>query len=62
MVCSATADNTGQTGVEMEAFSAASVSLLTIYDICKAVDWGMVIGGMKLMEKVGGKSGQFVTD
>ena len=51
---------TGQTGVEMEALSAASVALLTIYDMCKAVDRGMTISGVRLMEKHGGKSGSFV--
>ena len=60
VLCSATAECTGQTGVEMEALSAVSVALLTIYDMCKAVDRGMVIGGVRLMEKVGGKSGRFV--
>jgi cyclic pyranopterin phosphate synthase len=44
----------------MEALSAVSVALLTIYDMCKAVDRGMVIGGVKLMEKTGGKSGHFM--
>jgi cyclic pyranopterin phosphate synthase len=51
---------TGQTGVEMEALTAASVAALTIYDMCKAVDRGMVIEGVRLLEKVGGKSGHFV--
>lgn len=58
--CRATAECTGQTGVEMEALSAVSVALLTIYDMCKAVDRGMVMGGVRLMEKRGGKSGEFV--
>ncbi|MCW8963424.1 MAG: cyclic pyranopterin monophosphate synthase MoaC [Gammaproteobacteria bacterium] len=49
----------GQTGVEMEALTAASVAALTIYDMCKAVDRGMVIGEIKLLEKSGGKSGHF---
>ena len=56
----ATAECTGPTGVEMEALSAASVALLTIYDMCKAVDRGMTISGLRLMEKHGGKSGRFV--
>jgi cyclic pyranopterin phosphate synthase len=60
VLCRATAVCTGQTGVEMEALSAVSVALLTIYDMCKAVDRGMVIGGVRLMEKTGGKSGRFV--
>ena len=60
VLCRATAECTGQTGVEMEALSAVSVALLTIYDMCKAVDRGMVMGGVRLMEKRGGKSGAFV--
>ena len=51
---------TGQTGVEMEALTAASVAALTIYDMCKAVDRGMVIESVRLLEKVGGKSGHFI--
>ena len=62
VLCRATAECTGQTGVEMEALSAVSVALLTIYDMCKAVDRGMLIGGVRLMEKTGGKSGRFVAD
>ena len=50
----------GKTGVEMEAMHAASVALLTIYDMCKAIDKAMVIDGIRLMEKSGGKSGHFV--
>lgn len=50
---------TGQTGVEMEALTAASVAALTIYDMCKAVDRGMVIEQVRLLEKLGGKSGHF---
>ncbi|MCL4457416.1 MAG: cyclic pyranopterin monophosphate synthase MoaC [Nitrospirae bacterium] len=49
----------GQTGVEMEALTATSVAALTIYDMCKAVDKEMVISGIMLMEKRGGKSGEF---
>jgi cyclic pyranopterin phosphate synthase len=49
----------GQTGVEMEALTAASVAALTIYDMCKAVDRGMVIEQVCLLEKLGGKSGHF---
>ena len=49
----------GQTGVEMEALTAASVALLTIYDMAKALDKGMVIGGLRLLEKRGGKSGDW---
>jgi cyclic pyranopterin phosphate synthase len=50
---------TGRTGVEMEALTAASVACLTIYDMAKAVDRGMVISGIRLIEKTGGKSGDF---
>ncbi len=60
VLCTARAECTGQTGVEMEALTAASVALLTIYDMCKAVDRGMTIDGVRLMEKMGGKSGHFV--
>lgn len=49
----------GQTGVEMEALTAASVAALTIYDMCKAVDRGMVIGGVRLLHKSGGRSGKW---
>ena len=49
----------GQTGVEMEALTAASVAALTIYDMCKAVDNGMVIEQVRLLEKVGGKIGHY---
>ena len=52
----------GQTGVEMEALTAASVAALTIYDMCKAVDRGMVIESVRLLEKLGGKSGHFIAD
>ncbi len=50
---------TGQTGVEMEALTAVSVAALTIYDMVKAVDKGMVIGDIRLMKKTGGKSGTY---
>lgn len=55
----ATASLTGKTGVEMEAMVAASVALLTIYDMAKAIDKGMVIDNVRLIEKVGGKSGHW---
>ena len=55
--CTARAESMGRTGVEMEALTAVSVALLTIYDMCKAVDRGMRIEGVRLMEKRGGKSG-----
>jgi cyclic pyranopterin phosphate synthase len=60
IVCTATAETVGPTGVEMEALTAVQVALLTIYDMCKAVDRGMVIGDVKLLEKHGGKSGSWV--
>jgi cyclic pyranopterin phosphate synthase len=55
--CQVQAETTGPTGVEMEALTAVQVALLTIYDMCKAVDRGMVMGDVKLLEKSGGKSG-----
>ncbi len=55
----ATCKLAGQTGVEMEALTAASIAALTIYDMCKAVDKGMVIGPVRLLEKSGGKSGHW---
>ena len=58
--CTATAETVGQTGVEMEALTAVQVALLTIYDMCKAVDRGMTITAVRLLEKQGGKSGHFV--
>ena len=60
VACTATAETVGRTGVEMEALTAASVALLTIYDMLKAVDRGMVIDGVRLLEKHGGKSGSWV--
>ena len=57
--CLAVAECFGRTGVEMEALTAASVGLLTIYDMCKAVDRGMCIEGIRLLEKIGGKSGHW---
>lgn len=57
-----TAECTGRTGVEMEALTAASVGLLTIYDMCKAVDRGMRIEDIRLLEKKGGKSGHWISD
>lgn len=55
----ARASLTGRTGVEMEAMTAVSLALLTIYDMAKAVDKGMVINGVRLLEKTGGKSGSW---
>ncbi len=60
VLCKATVETVGPTGVEMEALTAASVALLTIYDMCKAVDRGMVMSDIKLLEKHGGKSGSFI--
>ena len=51
---------TGKTGVEMEALTAVSVAALTIYDMCKAVDKEMVIGNIRVMKKIGGKSGEYI--
>jgi len=56
---SATVKTTGQTGVEMEALTAASVTALTVYDMTKAVDKGMEIGGLRVVLKDGGKSGRY---
>jgi cyclic pyranopterin phosphate synthase len=58
--CRATVETRGQTGVEMEALTAVQIGLLTIYDMCKAVDRGMVIDNVRLVEKHGGKSGDYV--
>ena len=57
--CLATVETRGQTGVEMEALTATQIALLTIYDMCKAVDRGMEMGGVRLLEKKGGKSGHW---
>ncbi len=57
--CQTTVKTTGQTGVEMEALNATQVALLTIYDMCKAVDRGMLINNVCLLEKDGGKSGHW---
>lgn len=60
--CEVTAECHGRTGVEMEALTAVSVGLLTIYDMCKAVDRGMRIENIRLLEKKGGKSGHWLAD
>lgn len=60
VTCTTTSETVGRTGVEMEALTAASIALLTIYDMLKAIDRGMVIDGVKLLEKHGGKSGSWV--
>ena len=56
---SATCKLKGKTGVEMEALTAVSIAALTVYDMCKAVDKGMIIGAIRLVEKTGGKSGAY---
>lgn len=60
--CSATVETVGPTGVEMEALTAVQVALLTIYDMCKAIDRGMSIHQVRVMEKHGGNSGSFVAE
>jgi cyclic pyranopterin monophosphate synthase len=60
VACTATVETVGPTGVEMEALTACTVALLTIYDMCKAADRGMTIRSVALLEKHGGKSGSFV--
>ena len=59
--CETVAETFGRTGVEMEALTAVSIALLTIYDMVKAVDRGMTIEGIRLLEKSGGKSGHWVS-
>jgi len=59
VVATATITTTGRTGVEMEAMTAVSIALLTIYDMAKAIDKGMTIGGVRLLSKTGGKSGDW---
>lgn len=59
VACTATVETVGATGVEMEALAAVNVALLTIYDMCKAIDRGMTITDVKLLEKHGGKSGSY---
>jgi cyclic pyranopterin phosphate synthase len=60
--CIAVAETHGRTGVEMEALTAVQVGLLTIYDMCKAADRGMVMTGIRLLEKQGGRSGHWVAE
>ena len=59
VVCELTSQTNGQTGIEMEALTGVQIALLTIYDMCKAVDRGMVIGDVRLVHKSGGKSGEW---
>jgi len=61
VTCTATVETVGPTGVEMEALTAVQVALLTVYDMCKAVDRGMTMNDVRLVEKHGGKSGSFVS-
>jgi len=58
--CLATVETVGPTGVEMEALTAVQVALLTVYDMCKAADKGMVMEGIRVLEKHGGKTGSFI--
>jgi cyclic pyranopterin monophosphate synthase len=58
--CTAQVETVGRTGIEMEALTAVQVGLLAVYDMCKAVDRGMVMGGIRVLEKHGGKSGDWV--
>jgi len=60
VVCTATVETFGRTGVEMEALTAVQVGLLTVYDMLKAADRGMVIGGVRVLAKSGGRSGDWV--
>lgn len=60
--CTAQVETLGRTGVEMEALTAVQVGLLTVYDMCKAADRGMVMGGIRVLEKLGGKSGHWVAE
>ena len=60
--CTVTAETVGKTGVEMEALTGVSIALLTIYDMCKAMDRGMTLESVHLIEKLGGKSGHWKTD
>lgn len=62
VVCTATVETTGPTGVEMEALTAVQVALLTIYDMCKAAEKGMVMTGVRLLQKQGGRSGHYRAD
>jgi len=60
--CTVQAETLGQTGVEMEALTAVQIGLLTVYDMCKAVDRGMVMSQIRLLEKQGGKSGAWIAE
>ena len=60
--CTVQVETVGRTGVEMEALAAVQIGLLTVYDMCKAADRGMVMGEIRVLEKHGGKSGDWVAD
>jgi cyclic pyranopterin phosphate synthase len=62
ITCTVTTETYGRTGVEMEALTAVSIGLLTIYDMCKGADRGMTISDIKLLEKHGGKSGDWIVE
>jgi cyclic pyranopterin phosphate synthase len=62
IMCNAQVETYGKTGVEMEALTAVQIGLLTIYDMCKAIDRGMTITDVRVMEKQGGKSGHWKTE
>lgn len=59
VICRTTVETRGRTGVEMEALTAVQIALLTVYDMCKAVDRGMIMEDIRLLEKSGGKSGRW---
>ena len=60
--CQSTVEVSGKTGIEIEALNATQIALLTVYDMCKAVDRGMKIDGVRLLKKTGGKSGEWVAE
>jgi cyclic pyranopterin phosphate synthase len=62
IMCNAQVETYGKTGVEMEALTAVQIGLLTIYDMCKAIDRGMTITDVRVMEKLGGKSGHWKSE
>ncbi len=62
VICQATVETRGVTGVEMEALNAVQISLLTVYDMCKAIDRGMMISDVGLLSKSGGKSGDWTSE
>ena len=60
--CQSTVEVSGKTGIEIEALNATQIALLTVYDMCKAIDRGMTIEGVRLLKKSGGKSGEWVAE